>query len=156
MQKENRHKNETLTNVQSQTYKSLVSKDHYVEITLTTENGTVYVTKQDIAVDPSVRSSVYNLTDAEMNEQSVTIPDVGTYWFVFFDNTSSARQNAGTIEFSCSCTGTGSCEVRTAMNTTSCYPNPTCSGCCKLSISMPSRIIPGGAILVKANNVIDN
>lgn len=139
---------------QESTYKSKVSKDTYVEMTLRIEDGVAYYSLSPISADPRVFASVYDLSGGERTDDGGIIPNEGVYYFIPFNGT-SPRVCAGDWSINCSCygnNGNGTCNVSwSGGSCLSCVVNSGCSHCEGEFIHGLVHVI-GGGVIVKASS----
>lgn len=141
---------------QEGTYKSLISKDSYVEMSLRIENGIAYYSLNGIGADPSVFPSVFDLSKGERTENGGSVPIEGTYYIIPF-NGSSPRICAGDWILDCACygnSGSGTCSVTwIGGGCLRCIVNSGCSHCEGEFIHGLVHI-GGGGVLVRADRVV--
>ena len=111
------------------------------------------------AVTQEVSDLVWSFTiDGSWNSNgAVVIPnDGGIYWFIPFDPAKDPVQcaNGSIIEITCTCSGTGICDIVTTSNGKGCSNN-TCNQCCDEAVAAPV-IAFGGGVFVKGETVTLN
>lgn len=137
----------------------MVKADSYIEINLQAEGGTVYYSIQAIEPDPEINASVFDLANVERTENGVLIPEDQNYWIIPFNGSNAFEVRNYAWSMDCIClgnTGSGTCSVAwTSAGCLYCIINAGCSHCIGLFVNGSRTIeLPGGGIIVRANNVV--
>jgi|GEM_PF-4857155 len=123
---------------------------------IVTSGNSVTINRTNVTSTPDVHASFFYMNGIQFSNGAFNIPTTGQYWLVPADPTiAPAVIGGGLAVLECSCTGTGSCEVKSGTGVGGvgyqyCSPGTEGCECCKGKV----RGIYGGGLLLQATSLI--